>query len=93
MPCLEARSPHSCQEATGVTKCLRIATDAHSHVCNKLIHEDLDVPFFRQNIIDLTERFDSKFAPMVDRVSRKFGRHLRCLRADQSRLSPQPKVA
>ena len=88
MPCLDVRCPLSCQEAAGVTKCHRTATDAHSHVCNRQIHEDLDVPFFRQNIIELTEKFGSKFSPMWDTVSRKFGRYLCCLRAEQSRLSP-----
>jgi hypothetical protein len=72
----------------GVTKCLRIATDAHSHVCDKHIHEDLDFPFFRRHVIELTERFDSKFASMEETVSRTFGRHLCCLTADQSLLSP-----
>jgi len=54
------------QEAAGVMKCLRFAINAHSHVCNKQIHEDLDVQFFRQNVIERTERFDSKLAHMGD---------------------------
>ena len=45
-PCLEARCPHSYQEAAGVTKCLRFATNAHSHVCNKQIHEDFGCSIF-----------------------------------------------
>jgi hypothetical protein len=47
------------------------------------IQKALDIPFFRQNIIELTEGF----AAVGDTVSRNFGRRLCWLRADQSRQS------
>ena len=65
-PFLEARYQHSCSEAACVTKCLQFATNEHSHVCKKQIHEDFGVQSLRQNVIELTERFDSKFASMGD---------------------------
>ena len=69
------------------SECLRIATNTPSYVCNKQMHEDLEVPFFRQNVRELTEGFDSKFAGAGDTIAQDIGSHLCWLRADRSRLS------
>ena len=44
------------------SKCLRLATGAHSYVSNRQIHEDLGVPLFADHIRALSASLDSKLA-------------------------------
>jgi len=59
------------------SKCLRLATGAPWYVSNRQIHEDLDVPFFADQIRALTESFDTKLADVGNPLVRQHGRYLR----------------
>jgi hypothetical protein len=58
------------------SKCLPIATGAPWYISNRLIHEDLEVPFFADHIRALTESFDSKLAEAGNPLVRQLVRYL-----------------
>jgi hypothetical protein len=57
------------------SKCFRIANNSPWYNGNKLIHDDLGVPYFSYHIRSLTERFDSKLAdvgnPLVEQLGKR----------------------
>ena len=58
-------------------KCHRLATGAPWYVSNRHIHEDLNVPFFADQIRALTASIDSKLADVGNPLVRQLGRYLR----------------